>query len=902
MKRQRKAEPAAPALRVLCLHGKGQCAEIFSQRVGALRKKARRVAQFEFVDAPFEEKLREGQTVAMRTWWRSKENLSSDWRVSRAAVARLWAERANAGKPFDGILGFSMGAMVAAALCEESPRLKGLKFVIAAGGPFSPALVAAAAGRQNPEKISGIWSLHIAGSADRVVPASSSAQLKARFAEADSEWYAHKGGHSFPCNAAACRSVVGFLRSVQARHISASPPKDAPESSQSSLAVSTGEKKVSRRTQDSKRTQPPISTERTFSPTEEQLEELSSIEMIFADTRMPRDPDSASARVTVPGPPPCLLILSVYNGYPDTARPSVSVEWPEEGGVGSVPDRLKNGLARRISDVLRENEGSPVLFAVISEVSEWLTTAAEARGGRAENFSDQDNDATVSGQATHSKAAVSAKSDDDDDDAETLRMIQEATEEAAARDAAERKKPGGTFGACGAAFGPAQQKGGRWDFVIGLVGKPSAGKSTFFNAVTDPKDAKLEAKIGAYPFTTIEPNVGVGWFGIALPGTLPEKIRSQFASAVPAGALDADGRRLVPVRVKDVAGLVPGAYQGRGRGNAFLNDLCDADVLIHIVDASGTTDKQGNAVGTQEAKTAATDPLKDIEWVRMELHRWISDNIFAKMDTIRRKPERVRDMFTGYQCSPTVTDRALERMGVAVATAGALAEAVRSWGARDVHRLVAHFLRVRFPILLALNKMDIATARANAARIQQALPTETTVEVRARAEWETRRSARTGKDPGSLRGERDGKGGGGTGVHQAITAAVALKKPLVVYPVAHLETCVPYTLPAKHRPGVGGPTDGEAPASGGPTVPLRDCLLMLPGSSAEDLFRVLKNPPLLRVDGDYIRAELRVDSSGARFATRVLKKTDPLLDGAVVRVLTNKKVSWQRHGRSTQIQ
>ena len=61
MKRQRKAEPAAPALRVLCLHGKGQCAEIFSQRVGALRKKARRVAQFEFVDAPFEEKLREGR-------------------------------------------------------------------------------------------------------------------------------------------------------------------------------------------------------------------------------------------------------------------------------------------------------------------------------------------------------------------------------------------------------------------------------------------------------------------------------------------------------------------------------------------------------------------------------------------------------------------------------------------------------------------------------------------------------------------------------------------------------------------------------------------------------------------------------------------------------------------------
>ena len=54
--------------------------------------------------------------------------------------------------------------------------------------------------------------------------------------------------------------------------------------------------------------------------------------------------------------------------------------------------------------------------------------------------------------------------------------------------------------------------------------------------------------------------------------------------------------RRVPVRVKDVAGLVQGAYKGRGRGNAFLNDLCDADVLIHVVDASGRTDGGGNKI------------------------------------------------------------------------------------------------------------------------------------------------------------------------------------------------------------------------------------------------------------------------------------------------------------------
>lgn len=45
--------------------------------------------------------------------------------------------------------------------------------------------------------------------------------------------------------------------------------------------------------------------------------------------------------------------------------------------------------------------------------------------------------------------------------------------------------------------------------------------------------------------------------------------------------------------VKDVAGLVPGACDGRGKGNKFLNDLLDADVLIHVIDVSGETDENG---------------------------------------------------------------------------------------------------------------------------------------------------------------------------------------------------------------------------------------------------------------------------------------------------------------------
>lgn len=122
---------------------------------------------------------------------------------------------------------------------------------------------------------------------------------------------------------------------------------------------------------------------------------------------------------------------------------------------------------------------------------------------------------------------------------------------------------------------PLIRKGGRWAYCIGLVGKPSAGKSTFFNAVAGSE----LAKVGATPFTTIDPNVHQAMINIAGPA-----VKGVGTVRCP-----------VPVIIKDVAGLVPGACDGLGKGNRFLNDLCDADVLVHIIDASGKTDERGNA-------------------------------------------------------------------------------------------------------------------------------------------------------------------------------------------------------------------------------------------------------------------------------------------------------------------
>src|SRR3990167_8981095 len=142
--------------------------------------------------------------------------------------------------------------------------------------------------------------------------------------------------------------------------------------------------------------------------------------------------------------------------------------------------------------------------------------------------------------------------------------------------------------------------------IIGLVGKPSSGKSTFFNAAT-----MMNVPMAAYPFTTIEANKGIGFARV-------ECIDKEFkVQCNPKSGFCEKGIRYVPVEIIDVAGLVPGAHEGRGRGNQFLSDLSRADVLIHVIDASGSTNEQGEQIGAGQH-----DPCKDVEFLEEEIDYW----------------------------------------------------------------------------------------------------------------------------------------------------------------------------------------------------------------------------------------------------------------------------------------
>ncbi len=152
---------------------------------------------------------------------------------------------------------------------------------------------------------------------------------------------------------------------------------------------------------------------------------------------------------------------------------------------------------------------------------------------------------------------------------------------------------------------------------IGIAGKPNAGKSTFFKAAT-----LADAEIANYPFTTIEPNVGIAHVRVKC---VCEELGVKCRECV-------DGWRFIPVKLIDVAGLVPGAHEGRGLGNEFLDNLRQSEAIIHVIDASGSTDEEGNEIGVGEY-----DPCEDVEFLQKELDMWIYGILKRNWDRMVRR-------------------------------------------------------------------------------------------------------------------------------------------------------------------------------------------------------------------------------------------------------------------------
>lgn len=239
------------------------------------------------------------------------------------------------------------------------------------------------------------------------------------------------------------------------------------------------------------------------------------------------------------------------------------------------------------------------------------------------------------------------------------------------------------------------------DPLIALVGKPSSGKSTTLNSLTD-----ATSKVGNFPFTTIDPQRAIGYLQIdcaCARYNLSKQCKPNYGGCL-------DGRRSVPIELLDVAGLVPGAHEGKGLGNKFLDDLRHADALIHVVDVSGTTDAEGKA-------TRGYDPSVDIEWLRGEIVRWILGNLMEKWGSIKRRHVAVKahavdtlqGQLSGYGSTTKIVARCLDKLH--------LKEPLEMWSDATIERVVNAFTDEKFPTVLALNKIDHPDADRNIAKI-----------------------------------------------------------------------------------------------------------------------------------------------------------------------------------------
>ncbi len=231
--------------------------------------------------------------------------------------------------------------------------------------------------------------------------------------------------------------------------------------------------------------------------------------------------------------------------------------------------------------------------------------------------------------------------------------------------------------------------------LIGLVGKPSCGKSTFFKAAT-----LADVLIASYPFATIKPNTGVGYVRV-------KSLCKEFNTRCNPRTGYCDGEtRFVPVELMDVAGLVEGASEGKGLGNQFLSDLSRADAFIHLVDISGTTDNEG--------KEGKGNPIVDVKMLENELDKWYVSILkkvwtsFAR--TIQMEKQKfakaVAQQFSGLNVNEEDVKSVLLKLKYDV-------EKPASWTDEQLFTF-SHTLRHETkPMIIAANKIDKEGAKEN---------------------------------------------------------------------------------------------------------------------------------------------------------------------------------------------
>ena len=329
--------------------------------------------------------------------------------------------------------------------------------------------------------------------------------------------------------------------------------------------------------------------------------------------------------------------------------------------------------------------------------------------------------------------------------------------------------------------------------LIGIVGKPNCGKSTFFKAMT-----LAEVEIANYPFVTIKPNSGIGFVKI-------DCVDKEFnVKCQPKHGYCHKNNRFIPVQVLDVAGLVPGAHEGKGMGNQFLDDLRQADVFIHIVDVSGSTNEKGEPV-----EPGSYDTANDIRFLETELDMWYLRLIKKGWQEFARKTYQEQSQIdkalvkhlSGLGVNEHIVKDILKKLD--------LPKKIIGWDDNILLQIAKQARKAAKPMLIACNKIDVSGAAENFARLKNEFPDHMLVACSAESELALKEASKHGlidyvpgesnfeiKDKSKLNEKQKSalefiKGNilekyQSAGVQQIIDDAVfKLLKHIAVYPVAN---------------------------------------------------------------------------------------------------------------------
>ena len=264
---------------------------------------------------------------------------------------------------------------------------------------------------------------------------------------------------------------------------------------------------------------------------------------------------------------------------------------------------------------------------------------------------------------------------------------------------------------------------------IGIIGKTNAGKTTLFNSMT-----LQTAEISNYPFTTKSPNQGV-----AQAVTLC--VHKEFGvQDNPKNSKCEEGWRFIPIEVTDLPGLIKGAYMGKGLGNQFLAVAAQSNALLHVVDASGSVDKEGRVT-----ETGTGDPIADFADVELELVLWYTKMFSSNMGKIAKAAKQPGgDM--GSAIADVMQGIGVRKEHVSFALKEALLEGkdIEDWDEKETQNFCWILRDVSKPTLIIANKMDLPNAAENFKKLREHYKDLIVVPTSGEAELSLRRAESKG--------------------------------------------------------------------------------------------------------------------------------------------------------------